>query len=134
MYRQCGKATRSSFFCAWFSCHRAHSAPYGRRFDGQATATPGHEQFKIDIFVGAEGTGFSPHGGIAPGKHAVRGAEGLPGMAIDRKTIRLTLANDIATQPLSGIAIVAMGTGEVELAASLLIQGLAGCEERLGRA
>ena len=55
-------------------------------------------------------------------------------MAIDGKAIRLALADDIATQPLSGIALVAMATGEVELAASLLIEGLAGCEERLGRA
>ena len=55
-------------------------------------------------------------------------------MAIDRKAINLALADDIATQPLSGITLVAVGTGEVELAASLLIQGLAGCEERLGRA
>jgi hypothetical protein len=55
-------------------------------------------------------------------------------MAIDRKAVSLTLADDIATQPLSGIALVAVGTGEVELTASLLIQDLASCEERLGRA
>jgi hypothetical protein len=55
-------------------------------------------------------------------------------MAIDRKAISLALADDIATQTLSGIAIMAVGTGEVELAASLLIQDLAGCKERLGRA
>ena len=55
-------------------------------------------------------------------------------MAIDREAVNLALADDIATQPLSGIALVAVGTGEVELAASLLIQGLAGCKERLGRA
>ena len=28
-----------------------YSAPYSRRFDGQATATPGNEQFQIDIVV-----------------------------------------------------------------------------------
>ena len=55
-------------------------------------------------------------------------------MAIDRKAINLALADDIPTQPLSGIAIVAVGTGEVELAAALRIQGLAGCKEWLGRA
>ena len=55
-------------------------------------------------------------------------------MAIDRKAINLALADDIATQPLSGVALVAVGTGEVELTAPLLIQGLAGGEERLGRA
>jgi len=64
----------------------------------------------------------------------VRGAQGLPGMAIDRKAVNLALANNIATQPLSGIALVAVATGKVELATSLLIQGLAGGKERLGRA
>ena len=59
----------------------------------------------------------------------MRGAQGLPGMAIDRKAISLALADDIATQPLSGIAVVTVVTGEVELAASLLIQSLAGCKE-----
>jgi hypothetical protein len=47
------------------------------------------------------------------------------------QAIDLALAHDVTTQPLAGGAIVAMGTGEVELAAALCIQRLASFEERL---
>ena len=112
--------------------YRVHSAPHGRRFDWQATATPGDEQFKIDVCIGAGGIGFSPHRGVTPGKHAMRGAEGLPGVAVDGKAIALALAHDVTTQALAGVAIVAVCTGKVELAAALHIQRFAGFEERLG--
>jgi len=36
---------------ARLSGYESHSPPYGRRFDWQAAATPGDEQFKIDVFV-----------------------------------------------------------------------------------
>src|SRR5215831_12434599 len=55
-------------------------------------------------------------------------------MAIDREAVTLPLTDDITAQPLPGILIVAVRTGQVELTTALHIEGPAGLKERLRRA
>ena len=84
------------------------SAPNRRGFDRQATAPPGHEQLKIDVFVGAVGVGLGPHGSVAPGEHAMRRAQGLPGVTVDGEAVGLPLADDLTAQALAGLLVMAV--------------------------
>ena len=98
-----------------------------------AFQSAGHDQLEIDVCIRAEGRGFSPYRDVTPRTHTVRGAQSLPGMAIDREAMTLPLTDDITAQPLPGIVVVAVRTGQVELTTALHIEGPASFKERLRR-
>ena len=50
----------------------------------------------------------------------MRRAQSLPDVAVDGEAIGLPLADNLTTQALSGLLVVAVRAGEVELAAPLV--------------
>ena len=51
------------------------------------------------------------------------GAEGLPGEAVDGKPVDHAFTHPVAPKPSPGVAFVAIGAGQFELAALLVEEG-----------
>ena len=90
------------------------------------------EELEFQVGLGAEGVGLGPHRFIAPAKHAMARAEGLPGKAVDREAVDHALGNTIAAEPSPGVALVAIGAGEPELAPPFSEEGLPPGQGRRG--
>lgn len=90
------------------------------------------EELEFQVGLGPKGVGLGPYRLVAPPEHAMAGAEGLPGEAVDGEAVDHALGNAISAEPGARIALVAIGAGEPELAPPLPEEGLPSSQGRGG--
>lgn len=90
------------------------------------------EEFEFEVGLGPKGVGLGPYRLVAPPEHAMAGAQGLPGEAVDGEAVDHALGNAIATEPGPGVALVAVGAGEPKLASPFPEEGLPSGQGRGG--
>jgi len=90
------------------------------------------EELEFQVGLGPKGVGLGPHRLVAPPEHAMAGAQGLPGEAVDGEAVDHALGNAIAPEPGPVITLVAIGAGEPKLASPFPEEGLPSGQGRGG--
>src|SRR3546814_6717796 len=94
-------------------------------FGRKSVAAPGDEEFEVGVFVGAARIRLGADFLVAAFEAAMQRAEGLPFQAIGRITVRAALTEILDADAVACILLVALGTGDVHLAATGIVELLA---------
>src|SRR5262245_44126389 len=102
-----------------------------RRFERHAPGAPHQEELEIDELGGAELVGLRADPDQASPQAALQGSQALPLQPVDRVPGGVRLGDDVAGELAAPVVVVALATGEIELALTTLKGRAAGVEERL---
>ena len=86
-----------------------------RSFDPKSVGSPRHVEFELDVLDCTIRIWLRTHSNQAIAQATLQRANLLPLQSIGWVSSRLRLRNDVASQALTPVVIVALGTGYIEL-------------------